>query len=91
MIPKQFVCNHCKGDIRIRNPNGFCDHFYYPIECPTCAAGYKKKLRPSSEQFTIFAAMASFCRMYGENGRCKAFNQCDYRACPLLRDAGIIE
>jgi hypothetical protein len=23
-------CNYCKGDIRIRNPTGRCDHLYYP-------------------------------------------------------------
>lgn len=30
------VCPHCKGDIEIRNPTGFCDHLYYPDMCEIC-------------------------------------------------------
>lgn len=30
-------CNHCKGDIGVRNPMGFCDHLYYPEYCNVCA------------------------------------------------------
>ena len=35
-LPKQFICPHCKGDIRIRNPKGYCDHLYYPEYCDKC-------------------------------------------------------
>jgi hypothetical protein len=30
------ICKHCGGDIRIRNPKGFCDHLYYPENCKFC-------------------------------------------------------
>lgn len=30
------ICEHCKGNIAIRNPTGFCDHLYYPDNCPVC-------------------------------------------------------
>lgn len=30
------ICPHCKGDVAIRNPKGFCDHLYYPEYCRTC-------------------------------------------------------
>lgn len=30
MIPKEYICTCCKGDLRIRNPTGNCDHLYYP-------------------------------------------------------------
>ena len=29
-------CPHCKMDIRIRNPSGFCDHLHYPVNCEIC-------------------------------------------------------
>lgn len=29
-------CPHCKMDIAIRNPSGFCDHLYYPDYCEVC-------------------------------------------------------
>lgn len=29
-------CNHCKGDLSIRNPKGFCDHLHYPECCEVC-------------------------------------------------------
>lgn len=40
-------CNHCKGDIKIRNPKGFCDHLYYPENCDVCnkTVNMKTKLR----------------------------------------------
>jgi hypothetical protein len=31
------ICSHCKGDIAIRNPSGFCDHLHYPENCPVCS------------------------------------------------------
>jgi len=37
-VPPRFLCAHCGGDIRIRNPKGFCDHLYYPENCPVCEA-----------------------------------------------------
>jgi predicted SprT family Zn-dependent metalloprotease len=33
---KHYICKHCGGDIRIRNPKGFCDHLYYPENCTVC-------------------------------------------------------
>lgn len=30
------LCEHCGGDIAIRNPKGFCDHLYYPENCKIC-------------------------------------------------------
>lgn len=32
------ACEHCKGDVAIRNPTGFCDHLYYPEYCKVCQA-----------------------------------------------------
>jgi len=29
-------CQHCLGDLKIRNPMGYCDHLYYPENCNTC-------------------------------------------------------
>ena len=29
-------CDHCKMNVEIRNPSGFCDHLYYPEYCKTC-------------------------------------------------------
>lgn len=29
-------CPHCKMDIAIRNPSGFCDHLHYPDYCEEC-------------------------------------------------------
>ena len=36
-------CPHCGGDIRIRNPKGYCDHLYYPERCETCKDMLKGK------------------------------------------------
>jgi hypothetical protein len=30
------LCKHCKRDVSIRNPSGFCDHLYYPNYCDIC-------------------------------------------------------
>ena len=30
------ICEHCGGDIEIRNPSGYCDHLYYPENCKIC-------------------------------------------------------
>lgn len=38
-------CPHCKGDIAIRNPMGFCDHLYYPTNCEVC----KNQPKPTEE------------------------------------------
>ena len=32
------LCPHCKMDLSIRNPSGFCDHLYYPDYCKVCQA-----------------------------------------------------
>jgi hypothetical protein len=40
-------CNHCGGDIAIRNPKGFCDHLYYPENCKVCS---KPKTTESKKQ-----------------------------------------
>jgi len=39
----KYVCKHCGGDIRIRNPKGFCDHLYYPDYCEVCTKIEKEK------------------------------------------------
>lgn len=33
---EKYICKHCGGDIRIRNPKGYCDHLYYPDNCDIC-------------------------------------------------------
>lgn len=30
-------CEHCGGDLKIRNPMGICDHLYYPEYCEICS------------------------------------------------------
>jgi len=35
-ILSKYICQHCKGDIRIANPSGFCNHVYYPECCDIC-------------------------------------------------------
>ena len=35
------ICKHCGGDIRIRNPKGYCDHLYYPENCEVCKGKVK--------------------------------------------------
>lgn len=53
-IPEQFICKHCKGDIRIRNPKGNCDHLHYPENCGVCVRlSCFDKLPPSSFQECI--------------------------------------
>ena len=41
------LCQHCKGDLVIRNPKGFCDHLYYPKNCEVCRKD--KKMKPDWE------------------------------------------
>lgn len=31
------ICEHCDGEIAIRNPSGYCDHLYYPQNCKVCS------------------------------------------------------
>jgi len=31
------LCKHCKRDVSMRNPSGFCDHLYYPNYCDICS------------------------------------------------------
>lgn len=42
VIPPEWICQHCNGDIRLRNPTGKCDHLYYPESCEIC----KDRLKP---------------------------------------------
>lgn len=39
------ICEHCKGEIRIRNPTGKCDHLYYPDYCDVCKNNAKFKIQ----------------------------------------------
>ena len=36
------ICPHCKMEIAIRNPSGYCDHLYYPDSCKICEIIMKK-------------------------------------------------
>ena len=36
-------CDHCEGDVQIRNPQGFCDHLHYPEYCRVCQRMRKEK------------------------------------------------
>lgn len=33
------TCPHCRMDIAIRNPSGYCDHLKYPENCEPCQKG----------------------------------------------------
>lgn len=46
------ICKHCKMPIAIRNPSGYCDHLYYPDNCPICKAD-KEKVRMAKIQNQI--------------------------------------
>jgi len=37
-MDKEYICKHCKGDLRVRNPMGNCDHLYYPYYCLMCSS-----------------------------------------------------
>jgi len=37
------VCPHCDQNIKERNPTGYCDHLYYPNECPICKEIYSEE------------------------------------------------
>ncbi len=39
------ICNHCGGEIAIRNPRGYCDHLYYPDYCEVCKSAKHKGLK----------------------------------------------
>ena len=30
------LCPHCGYKTSERNPSGYCDHIYYPANCPDC-------------------------------------------------------
>lgn len=32
----KYICPHCKMDLRLRNPSGYCDHLFYPDCCEVC-------------------------------------------------------
>ena len=36
-------CDHCEGDVQIRNPQGFCDHLHYPEYCRVCQRMRREK------------------------------------------------
>lgn len=38
------LCKHCGGNLRIRNPIGYCDHLYYPENCKICKHPWTKWL-----------------------------------------------
>ena len=42
-VDKEFECEHCHADKRIRNPTGTCDHLYYPEYCETCNRREQKR------------------------------------------------
>ena len=35
------ICRHCQGPITARNPEGFCDHLYYPENCEVCGKEHR--------------------------------------------------
>jgi len=37
------ICSHCKMDIELRNPSGYCDHLYYPYNCKICSGISEKE------------------------------------------------
>lgn len=43
------ICEHCEGDIEIRNPMGYCDHLYYPDCCEICSASSKNMTADQKE------------------------------------------
>ena len=44
------ICDHCKMDIEIRNPSGYCDHHYYPYCCNVCnEPGRLKEIQDAKE------------------------------------------
>ena len=31
------ICQHCKGQVALANPSGFCSHIHYPEACEVCS------------------------------------------------------
>lgn len=47
-------CEHCNGDLEIRNPKGFCDHLEYPDYCNFCIDKASKKSVPPESDHSKF-------------------------------------
>src|SRR3990167_8539749 len=63
---KKSRCEHCKGDIAIRNPSGFCDHLHYPEYCDVCAKSTPASTVPESWE-KRFLSNFSFDTMSAEH------------------------
>jgi hypothetical protein len=50
------ICDHCGGEIRIRNPKGFCDHLYYPDYCEICST--REEVKPFEKEIREWADQA---------------------------------
>ena len=50
-IMKKGICLHCKKEISIRNPSGYCDHLYYPDNCKICKKLLEEKQEKNTEIF----------------------------------------
>ena len=61
------ICDHCGGDIEVRNPKGYCDHLFYPDSCgvckgdlnPTPSEAKDKALRRAREALESIASAAN--------------------------------
>jgi hypothetical protein len=64
------ICKHCNGELKVRNPKGFCDHLYYPENCFTCGELMNPKqtreeiLEEFKEKFGMFAILGTLGRVY---------------------------
>lgn len=52
-----FYCDHCEGDLRIRNPTGKCDHLKYPENCSVCKNLMDAKHNPIKEPLSPLARL----------------------------------
>ena len=64
------ICPHCKGDLRVRNPKGFCDHLKYPEYCDTC-----KLIREFQKDFPELANSTTNLRVWNDYMRRKGTSQ----------------
>ena len=88
------LCLHCKEDIVIRNPSGFCDHLYYPDNCWICQKILKKneiKQEKSNEELNIYAnAIIDSLKTLNPVERYKVISSLYHSLLDICKSEGII-
>ena len=80
-------CEHCKMDIEIRNPSGFCDHLYYPENCKVCSRSHlpdSKGWGDWESDLLELADLSFGSRFVGEH--CSKFSDYETRMIKFIKD-----